>query len=248
MGLPVPCPSVHPSLVRASPPQVNVLFRMYFSLNQLRQCKFLTGAVESGAFPPLEPPPPSAQPPPPPSGPGSFRGFTGFPMSQLVTYRYYTGLLALYDEDYSRGEWALVHGTRARFGRSGTSSRGLPCVRFLPAPSQTSPSDHLTRPSAPLPSTAANVCLTYALEHCQASYTHNRRRILEALVPVRLLLGQLPSPALLAAHGLQRYAGIAEGVRTGNLSAFGAALAEHREVFIASGENLPCGPRWLSRL
>lgn len=33
---------------------VCVLFRMYFKLNQLRQAKFLIGAVEGPGFPPLE--------------------------------------------------------------------------------------------------------------------------------------------------------------------------------------------------
>jgi nuclear mRNA export protein PCID2/THP1 len=157
---------------------VTVLFKMYFKLNQLRQCKFLIAAVEGAGFPPLEPPPPGA-----PNGVGIGAGFTGFPMAQLVTYRYYAGLLALYDEQYAR----------------------------------------------------AGACLTYALAHCHGGYAGNRRRILEALVPVRLLLGQVPSPALLAAHGLTRYAGIVEGVRTGNVAAFTSALAAHRDAFIAGG-------------
>ena len=115
---------------------------MYFSLNQLRQCKFLINAVEGPGFPALEPPPAgasgstgvrvaaSAPPDPPPplppreaaAPPPPFycaasadhpparlplalvqRGYSGFPTAQLVTYRYYTGLLALYDEDYGRG-------------------------------------------------------------------------------------------------------------------------------------------------
>ena len=168
---------------------------MYFKLNQLRQCKFLIAAVENAAFPALEPPPPGkglggiANPTPSSaSGYGASygaidKGYYGFPMSQLVTYKYYTGLLALYDEQYGR----------------------------------------------------ANACLSYALEHCHADYEGNKRRILEALVPVRLLLGQLPSQKLLDRHGLQRYSGILEGVKTGNVTAFAHAMSAHREAFIASG-------------
>lgn len=165
---PTPHPAPHPP--RHPPAQ------LYFKLNQLRQCKFLIGPVEGPGFPPLDAPAPS-----PTARPGA--GFASFPRSQLVTYRYYAGLLAMYDENWGR----------------------------------------------------ANECLTYALRACHAGYPRNRALILGALVPVRVFLGELPSHALLQRHGLQRYAGVVEGVRRGDVAAFNGALEAHREEFIASG-------------
>ena len=140
---------------------VNVLFAMYFKLNQLRQCKFLINAVEGVGFPPLE----------------------QFPVPQVVTYRYFAGRLAMFDDNFAR----------------------------------------------------ANAALTYAAGHCHRDYPRNRRRILEALVPVRMALGVLPTPRLLDTHGLQHYAGVADALRTGDVGAFAACLEAHREQFIAAG-------------
>ena len=140
---------------------VNVLFRMYFKLNQLRQCKFFIAAVEGPGFPPLE----------------------QFPVSQVVTYRYYTGRLAMFDDNFGR----------------------------------------------------ANSALTYAAAHCHAGYTSNRRRILEALIPVRMALGELPTPALLRTHGLDQYAGVTDALREGNVGAYVAQLEAHQEAFIKAG-------------
>lgn len=141
---------------------VNVLFRLYFKLNQMRQCRFFINAVEGKSFPPL----------------------SEFPRAQVVTYRYYTGKLAMYED---------------RFG-------------------------------------VANAALSAALEQCHRSYAFNRRRILEALIPVRLHLGELPTDALLERHGLARYySGIVRAMRTGNVAVFNGAMEEHREYFIREG-------------
>lgn len=53
---------------------------MYFRLNTLRLCKNLINAVNSRQFMPFE----------------------EFPASQRVTYKYYTGRLAIFDENYVR--------------------------------------------------------------------------------------------------------------------------------------------------
>ena len=84
----------------------------------------------------------------------------------------------------------------------------------------------------------ANTMLTYALTHVHAGYRGNVRAILDALVPVRLALGILPSTALLARHRLDHYAGVAAALRSGDVGAFRAALELHRTAFIASGAYL----------
>lgn len=59
---------------------VITLFKVYFRLNTLRLCKNLINAVNSKQFVP----------------------FDTFPTSQRVTYKYYTGRLAIFDENYVR--------------------------------------------------------------------------------------------------------------------------------------------------
>lgn len=54
------------------------LFKVYFRLNTLRLCKNLINAVNSRQFLP----------------------FDSFPASQRVTFKYYTGRLAIFDENY----------------------------------------------------------------------------------------------------------------------------------------------------
>lgn len=59
---------------------VNVSIKIYFRLNTLRLCKNLIRTVASRQFAP----------------------FDAFPASQRVTYRFYVGRLAVFDEDYVR--------------------------------------------------------------------------------------------------------------------------------------------------
>jgi hypothetical protein len=58
----------------------NLLFRLYFAIDQPRQCTFYATSVErAGSMPPL----------------------SRFPLAQVVTYRYYTGRLALFEERFA---------------------------------------------------------------------------------------------------------------------------------------------------
>ncbi len=52
--------------------------------------------------------------------------------------------------------------------------------------------------------------LTYAFEHCHKRAAANRAAIAGVLVPLRMLLGALPAPGLLEAHGLTLYAPFVE--------------------------------------
>ena len=78
---------------------VNQLFKIYFRVNKLHLCKPLIRAIESLPFK------------------------NEFSLSQLVTYRYYTGRKAMFDCDYKAGQcqavshgWAGETATRAAGG------------------------------------------------------------------------------------------------------------------------------------
>lgn len=76
---------------RASLFLVVSLFKIYFKLNTLHLCKNLIAAVNLPTFP----------------------AFETFPSSQKVTYSYYVGRLAVFDDDYHRAEnhlsYAFAH-------------------------------------------------------------------------------------------------------------------------------------------
>jgi len=64
------------------------------------------------------------------------------------------------------------------------------------------------------------------LDFCMAneSNPNNKRRILNFLVPVKLLRGRLPSRKLLEKYSMQSYMSLISGVKIGNLSEFSNAL------------------------
>ena len=66
---------------------VIMLFKIYFKLNTLHLCKNLIAAVNLPTFPPFE----------------------SFPSAQKVTYSYYVGRLAVFDDDYKRAEEHLTY-------------------------------------------------------------------------------------------------------------------------------------------
>lgn len=56
----------------------------------------------------------------------------------------------------------------------------------------------------------AERALEYALRHCHRAALANKSRILYFLVPVKMLLGQLPSRAALQKYRLTEYTDIVE--------------------------------------
>ncbi|GAB4813904.1 hypothetical protein N2152v2_000950 [Parachlorella kessleri] len=74
---------------------INVSIKIYFKLNTLRLCKNLIRTVDSKQFAP----------------------FDSFPAAQRVTYKFYVGRLAVFDEHYSEAQdslsYALKHCHRA---------------------------------------------------------------------------------------------------------------------------------------
>mmetsp|Transcript_36317 Transcript_36317/g.113893 ORF Transcript_36317/g.113893 Transcript_36317/m.113893 type:complete len:407 (-) Transcript_36317:62-1282(-) len=80
--------------------------------------------------------------------------------------------------------------------------------------------------------------LSYAFAKCHRGAVGNKRRILAYLVPVRILLGQMPTEQLLAKYQLPHFLGVCRGIRTGDLRLFESALADHQELFIRQGNFL----------
>ena len=52
--------------------------------------------------------------------------------------------------------------------------------------------------------------LTYAFEHCPAGAEVNKARCAYYLIPARMLLGDLPTPAMLQRFSLHHYVAIVE--------------------------------------
>ena len=57
---------------------------------------------------------------------------------------------------------------------------------------------------------AAEQALEYAMRHCHRAALQNKSRILYFLVPVKMLLGQLPAQAALQKYHLEEYAEIVD--------------------------------------
>ena len=144
---------------------VNDLFRIYFKLNTLRNCKYLIRVVEAKKFVPFE----------------------YFHAGDRVTYKFFVGRLAVFDENFVEAD------------------------------------DHLT----------------YAFNHCHAKATKNRRLILKYLVPVKILIGKLPSERLLNQYSLHAmYSSIKESVKSGSVRQFEHALQDHMEDYVGAGTYL----------
>lgn len=137
------------------------LFKIYFTINNLRLCNNLVNTVNSKNFPPLH----------------------MFPRSETVSYNYYVGRLKVFEESYK----------------------------------------------------AAETALDYSLSHCHRTQRANKRRVLQFLIPVKLLLGKLPKGALLEKYGLFQFSSLVDSIRTGNLKEFNEALVQHQDFFIKKG-------------
>jgi hypothetical protein len=80
--------------------------------------------------------------------------------------------------------------------------------------------------------------LDYAFLHCNKKATSNKKRILDYLIPVKLLRGRLPSDKLLDKYNLQEFKDLVHGLRQGNLKIFNAALEKYQNRFIFVGTYL----------
>ncbi|KAI8514204.1 PCI domain-containing protein 2 [Branchiostoma belcheri] len=77
--------------------------------------------------------------------------------------------------------------------------------------------------------------LTYAFDHCHRACRKNKRFILIYLLPVKMLLGHMPSVSLLQKYDLTQFAEVAKAASTGNLLQLNDAMARHEAFFIRCG-------------
>lgn len=81
----------------------------------------------------------------------------------------------------------------------------------------------------------AEECLTYAFEHCHKKCQKNKRQILINLIPVKILLGQMPKANLLVKYDLTQFEEVMKAVKEGNLLRLKNAMAVHETYFIKCG-------------
>lgn len=82
---------------------------------------------------------------------------------------------------------------------------------------------------------AADQYLTYAFENCHRSNKKNKRLILIYLVPVKMLLGYIPSKRVLEKYDVVQFWDLVQAVVQGNLRVFDELMIEHEEFFIKCG-------------
>ncbi|XP_006813509.1 PCI domain-containing protein 2-like [Saccoglossus kowalevskii] len=82
---------------------------------------------------------------------------------------------------------------------------------------------------------SAEEYLSFAFIHCHRTSKKNKRLILIYLLPIKMLLGHMPSARLLQKYDLLQFADVAKAVKIGNLLLFNEALQRHEAFFIKCG-------------
>ncbi|MBN3322666.1 PCID2 protein, partial [Atractosteus spatula] len=77
--------------------------------------------------------------------------------------------------------------------------------------------------------------LSFAFHHCHRSCQKNKRMILIYLLPVKMLLGHMPTHQLLRKYDLLQFADVTKAVSEGNLLLLNEALVKHETFFIRCG-------------
>ncbi|KAK6485716.1 PCI domain-containing protein 2-like isoform X1 [Huso huso] len=77
--------------------------------------------------------------------------------------------------------------------------------------------------------------LSFSFQHCHRSSQKNKRMILIYLLPVKMLLGHMPTNQLLRKYDLLQFADVTKAVSEGNLMLLNDALAQHEAFFIRCG-------------
>ncbi|AWO95509.1 putative PCI domain-containing protein 2-like [Scophthalmus maximus] len=77
--------------------------------------------------------------------------------------------------------------------------------------------------------------LSFAFHHCHRSSQKNKRMILIYLLPVKMLLGHMPTHQLLRKYDLMQFADVTKAVSEGNLLLLNEALSRHETFFIRCG-------------
>ena len=82
---------------------------------------------------------------------------------------------------------------------------------------------------------SAEEYLTFAFQHCHRQSRKNKRLILICLIPVKMLLGHMPTETLLRKHDLLQFADVARSVSTGNLLLLRQSMERHEAFFVRCG-------------
>jgi len=80
--------------------------------------------------------------------------------------------------------------------------------------------------------------LDYALLHCHKNAIGNKRRILNYLIPVKLVGGRLPTVKLLEKYNLREYIPLVVAIQRGDLRLFNDTLWKYQDKFIRRGTYL----------
>ena len=81
----------------------------------------------------------------------------------------------------------------------------------------------------------AEESLGFALRHCHKDSKANKARILQYLVPVRLLRGMFPAPRLLQKYNFPQFQQAVAAIKAGDLRSYNVVLREHEDFFISRG-------------
>eukprot|EP00039_Didymoeca_costata_P006185 m.88126 g.88126 ORF g.88126 m.88126 type:complete len:403 (-) comp13146_c0_seq1:93-1301(-) len=81
----------------------------------------------------------------------------------------------------------------------------------------------------------ADVSLSEAFRLCHKDSRSNKALILTYLIPVKLLVGHMPSNRLLSKYGMHQYMGISNALRDGNLLKMKEELTKNQAFFVQWG-------------
>lgn len=81
----------------------------------------------------------------------------------------------------------------------------------------------------------ANKNLTYSYRHCYSFSYKNKRVIVSYLMPVKLLLGYMPSRHMIERYNLPIYWNLVTAVREGQIRAFERIMLKHERFFANTG-------------
>lgn len=82
---------------------------------------------------------------------------------------------------------------------------------------------------------AANEYLSFAFENCHKKSHKNKRLILTYLVPVKMLLGYMPTKQLLEKYNLLQFWDLVSVVKNGDLRGIDSVMEKHEKFFISAG-------------
>ncbi|KAK3749944.1 hypothetical protein QZH41_013850, partial [Actinostola sp. cb2023] len=131
-----------------------------------------------------------------------------FKIGHLVAYRFFVGRKYMFDGDYKSAHEIIAQPIRML----GYHTIMAPRHKLYP-----------------------NEYLTFAFEHCHQSSPKNKRAVLIYLIPVKMLLGFMPSLGVLQKYKLAQFIDIVKSVRTGNLLLFNETLEKQQTFFIQCG-------------